>query len=137
MRLIDPKKLNGWRILADIHRQLENHYEEIHALIQLAEFSDVDFSELSNVANKINYKLGKNLIVIEDYGVKNLLISDLYQAMKDREEEADAVGLSRLAWLALHLNKPIAEVKGVVKKGLELDPLNQYCLKLSRNLAHR
>tara|TARA_Y100000589_G_scaffold309376_1_gene326805 strand:+ start:12008 stop:14602 length:2595 start_codon:yes stop_codon:yes gene_type:complete len=131
------KKLNGWRILADIHRQLENHYEEIHALIQLAEFSDVDFSELSNVANKINYKLGKNLIVIEDYGVKNLLISDLYQAMKDREEEADAVGLSRLAWLALHLNKPIAEVKGVVKKGLELDPLNQYCLKLSRNLAHR
>ncbi len=123
------KKSAGWRLLADVHRLLENHYEEIHALVQLAKFSDIEFSELSNVANKVNQKFGKRLVIIDNHAVKTQLISKLYEVMKDRIDEAKSTDLSRMAWLGLNLNKQ-EDALELIESGLQLEPDNQYCLKL-------
>ncbi|MFT5548948.1 MAG: hypothetical protein ACI9CO_000865 [Candidatus Azotimanducaceae bacterium] len=125
----DNKKSFGWRLLADVHRIIENHYEEVHALLQLAKFSDIEFSELSNVANKVNQKFGQRLLIIENHSVKTQLISELYEVMLDRKDEAGSTDLSRMAWLGLNLNKH-EDALNLIESGLHLDPNNQYCLKL-------
>lgn len=126
--------LSGWRMLADVQRLLGHHHEEIHSLIQLAKATEIDFSELSNVANKVNQKFGKRLLVIDSHSVKSQLIKDLYSAMRERECEADATDLSRMAWLALNLGER-EDALQLVKSGLSVDEDNQHCLSLRKQFS--
>ena len=64
---------------------------------------------------------------------RNVLVERLATAMERRIEEADATGLSRLAWLCLRLNDE-KRAAGHVSRGLLLEPDNEFCRALSDRL---
>ncbi|MGI9282868.1 MAG: NB-ARC domain-containing protein [Endozoicomonas sp.] len=125
----DANKMEAWRSLANLSKQLGEPLEEIHSLVELSQFSDVDYSVLSNVANKMNRMLNNEELTIDSHGAKRELVTRLYGVMHTRKNEADAVDHSRAAWLALHLGKE-DEAKALTTNGLQIDPFNKYCLKL-------
>lgn len=126
---IDANKISAWSKLADISRKLKQPLDEIHALIESSQYSQVEFSDLSNVVNKVNHMLNTQELVLESHDVKTELLSKIYDVVWRRKVEGDATDYSRLAWLALHLDK-IDDAKYLTEQGLKIDEDNRYCLKL-------
>ncbi|MCW8329080.1 NB-ARC domain-containing protein [Photobacterium sp. SDRW27] len=130
----EEKKVTAWYQLASIARKLKLPFDEIHALTEASQYSIVEFSELSNLVNTVNHLLNKPEFVIDDHDVKNELLSKLYDTVLKRKSEGDAVDCSRLAWLALHLDKK-NDAEDLVTLGLKIDRFNTYCLKLNEKLS--
>jgi hypothetical protein len=128
-------KVNAWRFLSEISKALREPLDEVHAILEIAQISNTDFFDLSTIVNTVNHKLFTKQLEIEDKSIKNELLSDFYNVLWKRRKEGDSSDLSRIAWLALHLNK-IEDAKQLVCEGLELDPLNTYCLKLNKKLEN-
>ncbi len=129
----EEHKNAAWVQLAGVCRELKEPLGEVHALIESSQYSEVEFSDLSNVANKVNHMLSTQELVLESNDVKTQLLSRLYKVVSKRVSEGDAVDLSRVAWLALHLDR-LPEAKSLVELGLSLDSENRYCLKLMAKL---
>lgn len=126
-------KCGAWVQLASVCRKLKRPLDEVHALIESSQYSEVEYSDLSNVVNKVNHMLSTQELVLENNDVKSDLLSKLYEVVSKRKSEGDAVDLSRIAWLALHLDKP-DEAESFVESGLIIDPDNRYCQKLKVKL---
>ena len=125
----ENKKVAAWNQLAELSRKLKIPFEEVHALIEASQYSEVDFSDLSNVVNKVNRMLSTQELLLETNDDKKELLSRIYDVVWKRKSEGDAVDCSRMAWLALHLDKP-DQAQELVCLGLQKDPHNRYCLKL-------
>ncbi|CAA0113886.1 Uncharacterised protein [Halioglobus japonicus] len=130
---VDTEKASAWNSLAEISRKLNLHFDEVHALIEASQFTIVDFSELSNVVNRVNHKLGTHELVLDNKDTKTELLSKIYDVVWKRKTEGDANDYSRLAWLALHLNKT-EDAHFLTDCGLEIDPENRHCQKLKQKL---
>jgi len=130
------KKVGAWRQLADLSRELGEPLDEVHSLIEASQYSEVEFSDLSNVANKINHMLNKHELELENNDIKKELLSRLFNVIWRRRAEADAVDFSRMAWLALHLER-LDDAKELIVLGLSKDPSNRYCQKLSEKMESR
>jgi hypothetical protein len=132
-------KLNGWKMLAEISKELKEPLDEVHSLIEISQVTDVEFSELSNIANKINHMFSTKQLVMDDQSIKIDLLSGFFDVMWKRKNNADAIALSRMAWLALHMKK-MDEADELIKDGLKLDPDNTHCSRLKarmeRDLMH-
>lgn len=126
-------KYLAWAQLAKICRELNEPVEEVHALIESSQYTQVEFYDLSNVVNKINHMLSKDHLVLDDHDIKTETLSKLYEVVCKRKSEGDATDLSRIAWLALHLNKE-DEARELVDFGLNIDESNRFCLKLMQKL---
>ncbi len=131
--LSEKSKAAAWNQIADISRKLKHPLNEVHALIESSQYSHVEYSDLSSVVNKINHMFNTQDLVLENHDEKTQLLSKIYDVVWKRKSEADAVDFSRLAWLALHLNKP-EDAKQLVVSGLQIDPDNRYCQKLQIKL---
>ncbi|MFY8275561.1 NB-ARC domain-containing protein [Pseudoalteromonas sp. SSDWG2] len=129
---IDSKKLMGWTLLAEIAKALKEPLDEVHAILEIAQLSDIDFFQLSIIVNTINHKFSTKQITT-NASVKRELLSGLYDVIWTRRHEGDAVDLSRIAWLALHLDK-IDDARNLVTEGLRKDSDNSYCKKLKEKL---
>lgn len=125
----ESAKCAAWVQLASVCRKLKRPLDEVHALIESSQHSEVEFSDLSNVVNKVNHMLSTQVLVLENNDVKSDLLSKLYDVVSKRKSEGDADDLSRIAWLALHLDKS-NEAASLVESGLIIDPDNIYCQKL-------
>lgn len=125
----DSEEVEAWNQIAVLSKKLQLPLEEVHALIEASQFTDIDFSELSNVVNRVNNMLGSQELVIDNMEAKTELLTKLYDVAWRRKSEADAVDYSRLAWLAMHLHK-VDKAKELVESGLSLDPHSSYCLRL-------
>jgi hypothetical protein len=69
-----------------------------------------------------------------DADERRLMVRKLRRLMEDRNPEADATGLSRLAWLCMYdQDQPAAE--HWVMEGLNRDPDNGHCLRMKERLA--
>ena len=101
----EANKVSAWNQLAEVSRKLKLPLEEIHALIESSQYSLVEFSDLSNVVNKVNHMLNTQELILDNHDVKSDLLSKIYGVVWRRKSEGDAVDFSRLAWLALHLDK--------------------------------
>lgn len=130
---LESNKFDVWVQLASLCRKLKRPLDEVHALIESSQYSQVDFSDLSNVVNKVNHMLSTQELVLNDNTEKSELLSKIYGVVSKRKSEGDAVDLSRIAWLALHLDKQ-DDAKFMVEQGLLLDPDNTYCQKLKIKL---
>ena len=129
----EAKKVIAWNQRAEISRKLKLPLEEIHSLIEMSQYSEVNFSDISNVVNKVNRMLSQQELILENNSVKRELLSDIYEVIWKRRTEADSVDFSRMAWLALHLDK-IPQAKELVHLGLQKDEYNKHCLKLKEKL---
>lgn len=98
----------------------------------LAELARPDYGDLSSAANRLNGLLSNRELEI-DADERRLMIRKLRRLMEDRNSEADATDLSRLAWLCVYdQDQPAA--KRWVLEGLSRDSSNEYCLRMKRTL---
>ena len=129
----EKRKSEGWLLLADICDLLEKPFDEVNALIEATQNYRLDFIKLSTVINKVNHLLNKEEIKLDRFDVKTEILSKLYEVAITRLSEADAVGCSRIAWLALHLNDE-KKAKDIALQGLKKDPDDRYCRSLVEKL---
>lgn len=127
-------KATAWYSLAEVSRKLNLHFDEVHALIEASQHSEIDFTELSNVVNRVNHKLGTHELVLDNKDTKSELLSKIYDVVWKRQSECDANDFSRLAWLALNLNKK-EDANLLIEQGLQIDPDNRHCQKLQLKFA--
>ncbi len=118
--------------MAKLCRSTDDYIGEIHALLEIIAFSDVEYETVSDAANRINNMLSFRKLEV-DSEKKEVLIRNIADIMKRRIDEATADDCSRLAWLLLHLRRE-AQAHEVCRKGLELDPYNMHCHKLMKRL---
>ncbi|EGA64177.1 NB-ARC domain-containing protein [Vibrio brasiliensis] len=132
------EKLRVWNSLARLSNKLNNPFDEIHAYAEASQIDEINFNELSTMVNKVNHLLTKPDLDIDKPEVKKELLSELYNKVFDSLSKANATDCSRIAWLALHLDKK-TDAKAIVTTGLAIDPSNIYLLKLENKLnsSHR
>lgn len=123
----------AWRQLAHACYQVGDALGEVNAFIRRAQLPGVSFFDVSNSANRLNAVL-KDASTQIDTDEKNDLAKRLLAVMESRRSEADADDLSRMAWLAIHLNQE-SKALGFVQEGLQEEPLNHHCLNLSNRLG--
>jgi hypothetical protein len=129
----DTASAQPWRMLTEYCRQSEDVVGEVHALVELCKRAEVGFDVVSTSANRFNALLatGRDLLEKDE---KKILAREMAKVMELRIDEANASDRSRLAWLCLHLGD-LVRAREHIQEGLEMDPDNQYCLKLRERLG--
>ncbi|HUZ45275.1 MAG TPA: NB-ARC domain-containing protein [Terriglobia bacterium] len=119
----------GWTKLLGLCRRKGDGLGELQALVELSQLPETQYAEISSAANRVN-QLFKEVWLPFDLGEKVALLRRLIAIMERRIDEADATDCSRLAWLCLHTDdRELAKTYAV--RGLDLDPQNWHCRKLS------
>jgi tetratricopeptide (TPR) repeat protein len=132
----DPPKQeagDAWQLLGRACYQTNDALGEIHAFIERAQVCDVPFHELSNTANRLNKYL-KDQGVGMDKDQKRYLAGKLAAVLNERKDEAQPGDLSRMAWLAIHLDQESA-AREYVSEGIAMEPDNYHLVKLAQRLG--
>jgi tetratricopeptide (TPR) repeat protein len=129
----NPHDQDAWRQLIGLYGRTDDVLGEMHARLQLAELAAPSFHDLSSAANRLNGLLSRQEIEI-DADERHLMVEKLRRLMEDRNSEANATDLSRLAWLCMY-DKDRAAAERWVDEGLRRDPGNEYCQRLKEKLA--
>lgn len=123
----------AWKLLGHACYQTGDPLGEVHAFIERAQVSDVDFHDLSNTANRLNLYLRDHGLEI-DREQKRDLATRIITVLKARRSEATADDLSRMAWLAIHSGQE-ALAREFVEAGLGKDGKNYHIVKLAQRLG--
>jgi len=124
----------AWKMLGHACYQTGDRLGEIHAFIERAQISSVPFYDISNTANQLNRLLRGELDVEKEE--KRELAQRILLVLDRRRSEASANDLSRMAWLAMHLNQE-DKAREYVGAGLALEPENQHCNGLLGRLEQK
>jgi hypothetical protein len=127
------QRYDAWSRLVALARRRGDALEEIQALAEVSRLAGVPFDIVSLAANRMNWHFAQHQVDL-DSDAKTLMIKTVIQAMEHRIAEAGATDLSRLAWLHLNTRDDL-KAKQYVLMGLELDPNNEYCIKLAQRLG--
>ncbi len=130
---VHPEDQNAWGKVARWYRIASDPVGEMHARLQLAELARPPFHDLSSAASRLNGLLSRREIQL-DAEERRLMVRRLRRLMELRHEEGDATDLSRLAWLCIY-DQDLEAADKWATLGLELDPVNEHCLRLKRRLA--
>jgi hypothetical protein len=122
----------GWERLANLCQKSRDWSGEVHARIEMARLPGTAFNVISNTANRLN-ELFREESDLYDSDEKRIVVQSLVDTMAKRRREANAVDLSRLAWLCLHL-KDETMARQFTIQGLEQDQENVYCRRLAEKL---
>ena len=122
----------AWEMLGEICNRTNDPLGEVHALIERAQISSVPFYDVSNTANRLNRLLHHGDLEV-DLEEKRHLAKTLLSVLENRRKEAGADDLSRMAWLAFHLDNE-SKAREYAKAGLERDPENNHCSKILMRL---
>lgn len=128
-----PEDQAAWQRLVALYRAADDTRGEMHARLQLVELTNPPFNELSTAAARLNYLLTQRELDL-DADARRLMVRRLRQLMEGRKSEADASGLSRLAWLCMR-DQDFAAAQHWAEEGLKLDASNEHCLGLLRRLG--
>ena len=123
----------AWKLLGHACYRTGDALGEVHAFIERAQVSDVDFYDLSNTANRLNLFLRDHGLEI-DREQKRDLASRIISVLKARRAEAGADDLSRMAWLAIHSGQE-ALAREFVEAGLTKDSGNYHLVRLAQRLG--
>jgi hypothetical protein len=123
----------AWRLLGHACYQTGDALGEVHAFIERAQVSDVEFYDLSNTANRLNLFLRDHGLEI-DKEQKRDLATRIISVLNARRSEAGADDFSRMAWLAIHSGQE-ALARDYVQAGLTTDGGNYHVVKLAQRLG--
>lgn len=123
----------AWKLLGHACYQTGDALGEVHAFVERAQFADVPFQALANTANRLNLYLKEHGFDL-DRDQKRDLSGRLLSVMDARLAEADADGLSRMAWLAIQCGKEEA-ARGYVQLGRGADPNNYHLVNLAQRFG--
>lgn len=123
----------AWRMLGNVCYRLDDKLGEIHAFIERAQLASVPFYDVSSTANRLNALLREQELDV-DKEEKRHLAQRLLVVLEGRRNEATADDLSRMAWLALHIDQPL-KAGQFVSSGLQLEPGNPHCIGLRERLG--
>lgn len=121
-----PASAEAWRMLADVYKLKQDVFGEINAFVERSQLGSAPFHDISNTANLLNQNYRELDI---DQG-RLVLVERLLEVLEKRSDEANANDFSRMAWLAMHLQKEDLARK-LVDDGLALDPENLHCLRIA------
>jgi hypothetical protein len=122
---------DAWKKLAEYCFRTGDGLGEMHAQVELCEIPGVTFAEISNAANRLNSLFTEYQIL--DFDERNILVARLASLMEARIDEGNATDCSRLAWLYLKLRDEV-KARAIVDRGLQAEPLNDYCRRLQARL---
>jgi tetratricopeptide (TPR) repeat protein len=122
-------KRTAWEKIVHICDATGDTEGSTHATLELCKIKDIDYSVISNSANKIN-TIFKSLNAAERKPIAQSLIG----AMEERGTEANANDCSRLAWLCLNIGDE-SRAKKWARAGLEIDPYNPHCQSLAERFG--
>lgn len=122
----------AWKILGHACHLTNDSLGEIHAFIERAKISSIPFYDISNTANRLNRLLHDGSLDM-DKDEKRLLAQTLSEVLEKRRKEASADDLSRMAWLAFHLDQK-AKAREYAEAGLVMDPENYHCKNILSRL---
>lgn len=122
-------KSRSWNRLSQICERTNDDLGRLSALVEMAANPSAPIWVVSSAANRINAMLyAKGTEWIEQDEMR-ILIQSAAESCHRRRHEMDATGLSRSAWLHLHLQEEEI-ARSLVEQGLRLDQDNDYCLRL-------
>lgn len=121
----------AWKILGQACHLTNDSLGEIHAFIERAKIISIPFYDISNTANLLNKLLHEGALDM-DKDEKYLLAQSIASVLEKRKNEAKADDLSRMAWLATHLDRE-DKAREYAEAGLKLEPDNYHC----RNILAR
>ncbi len=97
----------------------ERTYAALSPCAKRAQSSDIPYSDLSDIANKLNQFLRDHGTEIDPFP-KGALAQRILNVLIERQNEAGADDFSRMTWLAIHLNKR-EDAANFVNAGLDID----------------
>ncbi|MCB9436898.1 MAG: hypothetical protein H6673_07885 [Anaerolineales bacterium] len=115
------QKRDVWRKLAYLYRSDGEDVKEVHARIEVCQFPETRYEEISSTANILNQKLRK-----QAFDEKAVMARILVELMESRISEANATDCSRLAWLCLHMYDNQKALQ-YAHHGLQIEPDNVHC----------
>jgi tetratricopeptide (TPR) repeat protein len=131
----EPADSEAWRKLADVRRAQGDHLGELHARVELAEAPTASYGDASHTANLLNGWLRSGALRL-DGEEKRVLAARIRRLLEAGADAATAVDLSRLAWVCIHMQDRDS-AKAATRRGLEVDPENEYCRALAKRLNVR
>jgi hypothetical protein len=123
----------AWKLLGHACYRTGDALGEVHAFIERAQVSDVDFYDLSNTANRLNQFLREHGLEI-DKEQRRDLATRILSVLHSRRHEAGASDLTRMAWLAIHCGNESA-ARDYVLASLEIEPGNYHAEKMAHGLG--
>ena len=121
-----PRDAAGWRRLAALYRQTGEVTAELEATLQLVALPNTPYRELSQTAAGLNGLIRDGAV---DAETKSVMAERLRRLMEGRLSEADASDLAQIGWLCVHM-KDYERAVELARRGLAVEPDNQYCLRL-------
>jgi tetratricopeptide (TPR) repeat protein len=126
----------AWRNLAHCCFKTGDMLGDVDAFVRRSKIASVPFSDLTNTARLLNDLIRRQALNVGG-DEKRVLGRELLEVMERRQIEAKPDDLAQMAWLALRLVE-YSKARQFVKRGLQLQPENQYLLRLAteRNIAN-
>ena len=121
----------AWNRLIMLYRSADDVLGGCGAFLKAAAITDPPLDELSKMANWLNNT--PEVRIRMDVVERSALFKPLAMLMEAYLAEATATDLSRLAWLHLHYANDRRALE-VANMGLERDPENTYCQRLTARL---
>lgn len=129
-------KSDVWLRVADLCHSLDDAMGEVHALTEAALLPTATPEVLGSIANRINNRIrelkDRQIDASWSPEVKGL-IERVAQVMDRHSSSLSAVDHSRLAWLYLNIGQA-DRAQTIARRGLDLDPRDEHCLKLVQRL---
>lgn len=125
-----------WRRLARLMATLGDEGGQVHALVEMANCDTADLQTVSSAANEVNgvffaaRSAGRQVLETDE---RRGILSQLVHAFERHASAMTATDMSRLAWTYLGLGNEARAVE-LARKGLDLEPDNDYCQRLARKL---
>lgn len=122
----------AWKMLGEACHRTGDALGEVHAFIERSQISTVPFYDISNTANRLNRLLHDGLAI--DKEEKCLLAQRIVSVLEKRRNEASADDMSRMAWLAFHLDQE-SKAREYAEAGLRIEPENYHCSNILSRLT--
>lgn len=131
----EPASRTGWSKLANLCARSGASLDELAALCEFAQTPGATIDDVSRAANRFNALMASRAIDLRGDD-KRVMAERLRSLLERTADHPDATTLSRLAWLCLHLGD-VKAARKYANMGLEDDPMNSFCIRLSDQLKSR
>jgi len=131
----EPYSVASWLDRASFSKENGEDHIQIACLVSAVDANPTDVNLVNDVAYELCSYVNKYLSEIPK-ARRGVYLASVRSHMQRISDKLDATGYSRLAWLFL-LEENVSEAHKYADKGCEIDPNNQYCLRIIERLDRK